>query len=197
MIASIRGTVSRVTTTFAVVEVGGWGVKVFATPDTLARLREGAEAFLYTSLVASRDDLPSLYGFSEADERDVYDIMQTVSGIGAKVALALLSVHTPNALRAAVQSKDEAALTRVPGIGKKSAQRIILELGNKLGPAPVAAGETATAGADPDAVVAGLVGLGWKESDAVAAYEEARAQVPQGTVAQLLRASLQILGARR
>nr|MCW1079564.1 helix-hairpin-helix domain-containing protein [Streptococcus anginosus] len=91
---------------------------------------EGAEAFLYTSLVASRDDLPSLYGFSEADERDVYEIMQTVSGIGAKVALTLLSVHTPNALRAAVQSKDEAALTRVPGIGKKSAQRIILELGN-------------------------------------------------------------------
>ena len=123
--------------------------------------------------------------------------MQTVSGIGAKVALTLLSVHTPNALRAAVQSKDEAALTRVPGIGKKSAQRIILELGNKLGPAPVAAGEAASPEADPSAVVAGLVGLGWKESDAVAAYEEARTQIPQGTVAQLLRASLQVLGARR
>ncbi|MDY5129491.1 Holliday junction branch migration protein RuvA [Actinotignum urinale] len=202
VLSHIRGRVTRVAPTFAVVETAGFGVKVYCTPETLSHVREGEDCVLFTSMVAVRDGIPSLYGFSTEDERDVYEILQSVSGIGAKVALAMLSVHSPDGLRAAIQHKDEAALTRVPGIGKKGAQRIILELGNKLGPA--VAGGSFAGGDGGNAsfggsgqVVEALVGLGWPERDAVVAYEQAVAETPGAAVAVLLRASLQILGARR
>ncbi len=196
MISSVSGTVLKLAPTFAVIEVGGLGLKVFATPSVLGTLREGQHARLSTSFVV-REDSMSLYGFGDDDERDTYEILQSVSGIGPKVAQALLAVMDPDSLRRAVDSKDEAALTRVPGIGKKSAQRLLLELAGKLGPA--SGGVTARAGAGSASgrdVVDALIGLGWSERDASSAYEAALEELPEGNTQQLLRASLQMLGRR-
>ncbi len=132
MIASVRGRVLSIRLDAAVVEVGGVGLLVQATPATLAGLRVGGEAELATTLVV-REDALTLFGFADADERAVFEIVQTVSGIGPRLALAMLAVHTPDGLRAAVAGQDLAALTRVPGIGRKGAQRIVLELADRLG----------------------------------------------------------------
>lgn len=196
MIAMLRGTVLCMDGATATIDVGGVGFAVHATPTTLATLREGVEAALQTSLVVREDSL-TLFGFADADEKATFEVLQGVSGVGPRLALGILAVHTPDALRRAVASQDETALQRVSGIGKKGAQRLILELGTKLGPevgAGPAAPQAPAAGAD---VVDALVGLGWPERDSFAAYESAVAAQPEGTVATLLRASLQILGARK
>ena len=198
MIASVRGRVAAVRLDAAVVEVGGVGLLVQATPATLAELRPGAEAELATSLVV-REDALTLFGFADADERDVFEIVQTVSGIGPRLALAMLAVHTPDGLRAAVAGGDLTALMKVPGIGRKGAQRIVLELTDRLGapssasaPVPLAA---PASGAGREQVVEALVGLGWSAKqaadavDAVTDAEESPADVP-GT----LRAALRHLG---
>ena len=127
MIASVHGTVLAVRLDAAVVEVGGVGLLVQATPTTLAGLRVGSTARLATSLVVREDSL-TLFGFADADEREVFEVVQTVSGVGPRLALAMLAVHTPDGLRRAVAAEDLAALQRVPGIGRKGAQRIVLEL---------------------------------------------------------------------
>ena len=139
MIASVRGRVLAVRLDAAVVEVGGVGLLLQATPATLAELRPGAEAELATSLVV-REDALTLFGFADADERDVFEIVQTVSGIGPRLALAMLAVHTPDGLRTAVAGGDLTALMKVPGIGRKGAQRIVLELTDRLGAPSAAAG---------------------------------------------------------
>ncbi|KGM08304.1 ATP-dependent DNA helicase RuvA, partial [Cellulomonas bogoriensis 69B4 = DSM 16987] len=133
MIASVRGTVLEVRLDAAVLEVGGVGLHVIATPATLATLRTGEQGRLWTSLVVREDSL-TLYGFADADEREVFEVVQTVSGVGPRLALAMLAVHPPDVLRSAVAGEDLAALQRVPGIGRKGAQRLVLELGEKLGP---------------------------------------------------------------
>ncbi len=196
MIARLRGTVLHVDGSTATVEVGGIGLAVYATPTTLATLREGGEVVLHTSLVVREDSL-TLFGFADSDEKATFEILQGVSGVGPRLALGILSVHTPDVLRRAVSSQDEAALQRVSGIGKKGAQRLILELGTKLGPEVGSDGAVPPAPAAGSDVVDALVGLGWPERDAFAAYENAVAAQPEGTVATLLRASLQILGARK
>lgn len=202
MIASIRGRVAAVRLDAAVVEVGGVGMLVQATPTTLASLRHGADAELATSLVV-REDALTLYGFTDPEERDVFETLQTVSGVGPRLALAMLAVHTPDALRRAVATEDLAALQRVPGIGKKSAQRIVLELGDRLGaPAPTADRPAAPrAAADQRSqVVEALVGLGWQ---AKAAEDAVGRVVPDGTVvtaddvADVLRDALRSLGGAR
>ncbi len=196
MIATVRGRVLQLDGTSVIVEVGGVGFAVHATPTTLSTLREGAEAMLHTSMVVREDSL-TLFGFADADEKATFDILQGVSGVGPRLALGILAVHTPDALRRAVSVKDEAALQRVSGIGKKGAQRLILELGTKLGPEVGSdPGQAVTPAASSD-VVDALVGLGWPERDAFAAYESAATAKPDGDVAALLRASLQILGARK
>ncbi|WP_432564772.1 Holliday junction branch migration protein RuvA [Kineococcus sp. SYSU DK003] len=168
MIASVRGQVLAVRLDSAIVEVGGVGMFVLAAPATLAGLRVGQEALLHTSLVVREDSL-TLFGFADADEKEVFEIVQTASGVGPKMALAMLAVHRPDGIRAAVAADDHAALVRVPGIGKKTAQRICLELGDRLGPpsggAPVA---TAPAGGDArkEQVVEALVGLGYPAKQA-------------------------------
>ena len=134
MIASVRGEVLSVGLDSAVLEVGGVGLLVHTTPGTVAGLRRGAQARLATTLVVREDSL-TLYGFADEDERDVFEPVQTVSGVGPRLALAMLAVHAPDALRAAVSTGDLAALTKVPGIGKKGAERIVLELRDKLGAA--------------------------------------------------------------
>jgi holliday junction DNA helicase RuvA len=200
VIASVAGNVQAVRLDAAVVEVGGVGLLLHATPTTLAGLRVGAPARLATSLVV-REDALTLFGFADADERDVFEILQTVSGVGPRLALAMLAVHTPDGLRRAVAGEDLAALKRVPGIGHKGAQRIVLELGDRLG-APVGGGpaQAPAAAADDrrDQVVEALVGLGWtakSATDAVATVlADTEGPVGADEVAGVLRAALRTLG---
>lgn len=197
MLASLTGTVRSVTLDSAVVSVGGVGFRVLATPGTLAALRAGGEAELATSLVVREDSL-TLFGFADDAERDAFELLQTVTGIGPRLALAMLAVHTPDQLRTAIATEDYAALMRVPGIGRKGAQRIVLEVGDRLGPAvPGAAPGTAAApgAAGQSDVVDALVGLGWNARSAESAVADAVAagHDPADT-AGLLRAALRALG---
>jgi Holliday junction DNA helicase RuvA len=199
VIASVRGRVLAVRLDSAVVEVGGVGLLVQATPGTLAELRPGSEAELATSLVV-REDALTLFGFADADERDVFEIVQTVSGIGPRLALAMLAVHTPDGLRAAVASGDLTALMKVPGIGRKGAQRIVLELTDRLGAPTSAAPAVAPVAASAawrDQVVDALVGLGWsakQAADAVEAVADADDDSAHADVPGTLRAALRHLG---
>lgn len=208
MIASLTGTVAHVGLDRAVVDVGGVGYLVHATPTTLAGLRVGETAGVATSMVV-REDSMTLYGFGDPDERDVFEVVQTVSGVGPRLALAMLAVHTPDALRRAVAGEDLAALTRVPGIGKKGAQRIVLELADRLGPpsgalaGAVEASPAETAAGDhSERVVEALAGLGWpaKQADDAVAKVLAEAgtdAVAADEVATTLRSALRLLGGHR
>lgn len=202
MIASVHGTVLSVRLDAAIVEVGGVGLLVQATPTTLAGLRVGQPARLETSLLVREDSL-TLFGFADADEREVFETVQTVTGVGPRLALAMLAVHTPDGLRRAVADEDLAALQRVPGIGHKGAQRIVLELKDRLG-APARVGADAAAAAPDDRraqVVDALVGLGWPAraaQDAVAGVLDGTSD-PVGAeeVPGVLRAALRALGGVR
>lgn len=196
MIASVSGVVQAVRLDAAVVEVGGVGLRVLATPATLAELRVGQRCSLATSLVV-REDALTLFGFADDDERDVFEIVQTVSGVGPRLALAMLAVHNPEGLRRAIAADDLTALCRVPGIGRKGAQRIVLDLADRIG-APSAGAERVPSPADTDApageVAEALVGLGWASKQAEAAVGVVRAENPEADVAGLLRATLRHLG---
>jgi Holliday junction DNA helicase RuvA len=205
VIASVHGTVLAVRLDAAVVEVGGVGMLVQATPATLAGLRVGQTALLHTQLVVREDSL-TLFGFADADEREVFEVLQTVSGVGPRLALAMLAVHTPDGLRRAVAAEDLAALKRVPGIGHKGAQRIVLELADRLGvprdTVPGAGAPVATGPADRrDQVVEALVGLGWNAKaaqDAVTTVLDGSEEpVGEAEVAGVLRAALRTLGGGR
>lgn len=197
MIAALRGSVLSVEPTAAVIEAGGVGYAVQATPATLAGLRVGQEAFVHTSLVV-REDSMTLFGFADADEREVFDVLQTVSGVGPKLALTILATLTPDQLRQAVANADIAALTRVSGVGKKGAQRLVLEIGAKLGPRRGGDDlEAPSSNARSGDVVAALVGLGFSERDAESAFSQVEKATPEAEVPELLRASLKILGAGR
>lgn len=200
MIASLSGRVVDVRLDGVVVEVGGVGLLAHATPATLAGLRRGEQAQLATSLVVREDSL-TLYGFADADERDVFETVQTVSGVGPRLALAMLAVHAPDALRQAVATEDLAALQRVPGIGRKGAQRIVLELGDRLGPPASAPGGRTPADDRRATVVEALVGLGWATR---AAEDAVRTVVPEDAgpvspedVPLVLRSALRVLGGNR
>ncbi|MET8048718.1 MULTISPECIES: Holliday junction branch migration protein RuvA [unclassified Streptosporangium] len=206
MIASVRGQVTAIAPDGAVVEVGGVGVLVHCTPGTLATLRTGEEARLATSLVVREESL-TLFGFATDDERGIFEMLQTASGVGPKVALAMLAVHTPNALRMAVATADVKALTRVPGVGPKGAQRIIVDLKGKLGTPEEAVNAAlngrAAAPAWRDQVHSGLVGLGYSVRDAdeavAAVAPRADAELAEGRppqVAALLKAALSALSTR-
>ena len=197
MIAFVRGRVAQVGLSAAVVEVGGVGLELNCTPGTLAALRVGAEATLPTSMVVREDSL-TLFGFSDDDEKSTFEILQTASGVGPKLAQAMLAVHGPDELRRAVLQEDVRSLTQVPGIGHKGAQRIILELKDRIGP-PVGAA-MATAGTQPaepawrSQVREGLVGLGWSVKEADKAIDVVEPDVGQPVdVGAVLRAALRAL----
>ncbi|MEU7283138.1 Holliday junction branch migration protein RuvA [Streptomyces sp. NPDC045431] len=203
MIAFVSGPVAALAPTTAVIEVGGVGMAVQCAPNTIAGLKVGQEARLATSLVVREDSL-TLYGFADDDERQVFELLQTASGVGPRLAQAMLAVHSPDALRAAVASGDEKALTAVPGIGKKGAQKLLLELkdrlGEPLGSVPAARAATATRSWS-DQLHAALIGLGYatREADeavaAVTPQAEAAGGEPQ--IGQLLKAALQTLNRTR
>jgi len=200
MIAGVRGEVLEIGLDHAVVEVGGVGLAVHATPATLARLRRGEQARLATSLQVREDSL-TLFGFADADERDLFTLLQTVSGVGPRLALATLAVLDPDALRRALADGDAAVLTRVPGVGRKGAERMMLELRDKV-VAPVPAAPAAPAvGAARDQVVEALVGLGFPVKLAEQAVDAILAESGTGNgtrdASAVLRAALTRLGRPR
>ncbi|SHM50934.1 Holliday junction branch migration protein RuvA [Actinacidiphila paucisporea] len=204
MIAFVSGQVAALAPDTAVIEVGGVGMAVQCAPNTLAALRIGKPARLSTSLVVREDSL-TLYGFADDDERQVFELLQTVSGVGPRLAQTMLAVHAPDALRAAVAAGDEKALTAVPGIGKKGAQRLLLELKDRLG-APLGGAGAVSGGAGRAApswseqLHAALLGLGYatREADeAVAAVTPQAEAAAEPNVGALLRSALQSLNRTR
>ncbi len=196
MIASVHGTVQRAGLDSVVVEVGGVGMLVHTTPATAASLRTGSTTTLSTTLVVREESL-TLYGFTGEDERLLFETVQTVSGVGPRLALAMLSVHTPDAVRAAVTSGDITALTKVPGIGRKGAERIVLELRDRIGlpTAGTQASDQPATAAWQGQVREALVGLGWSVRQADDALEAVAPRAAEGAnVSALLRAALQELG---
>jgi Holliday junction DNA helicase RuvA len=195
VIAFVRGEVAEVTLNSAVLEVGGVGLELMCTPNTLARLRTGQVATLPTSMVVREDSL-TLFGFADDDEKQVFELVQTASGVGPKLAQAMLAVLSPDAVRRAVAGDDVRTLTAVPGIGQKGAQRIILELKDRIG-APVPGGASVRAAASEpwrDQVREALVGLGWAVKDADRAVDTVADQAgDRPEVAALLRAALRTL----
>ncbi|SDX62038.1 Holliday junction DNA helicase subunit RuvA [Modestobacter sp. DSM 44400] len=212
MIASISGRVAAVAPDGAVVEVGGIGLSVQCTPGTIARLQVGEQARLATSLVVREDSL-TLYGFADDDERQLFELLQTANGVGPRLAQAVLAIHPPREVRRAVSMGDLKALMQVPGIGKKGAERLVLELRDRLGvttsDTSLDGGTALPAGLGPitavapwrDQLAAALLQLGWsnREADPVlttldSVAEEQQAATGRVDVAVLLRQALQLLG---
>jgi Holliday junction DNA helicase RuvA len=208
VIASVSGVVSDLSIDAAVIDVGGIGLAVQCTPATLASLRRGDPATVHTTLVVREESL-TLYGFADADERSVFEVVQTVSGVGPRLAQAIVAALRPDTLRQIVATEDVTALTQVPGIGKKGAQRLVLELKDKLGapaggPAPVSGPTPGSADGGASwrpQVHAALVGLGWSAREADAAVvmvaDEYGADADQIDVGVLLKTALQAMGTGR
>lgn len=200
MISSVRGEVLEIGLDHAVVEVGGVGLAVQATPATLAGLRRGEQSRLATALVVREDSL-TLFGFADDEERELFGLLQTVSGIGPRIALATLAVLSPDVLRRALADGDITTITRVPGIGRKGAERLVLELRDKVvAPAAAPAALPVSAnGSDPrrDQVVEALVGLGFTAKPAEQAVDAALAAGTAPDASTLLRAALTRLGKSR
>ena len=207
MIAFVRGPVAAVHVDSAVIEVGGIGILVMCAPGTLAELRVGVEATLATSMVVREDSL-TLFGFADHDERSVFELLQTASGVGPRLAQAVLAIHRPAAIRRAVASSDVAALTQVPGIGKKGAERLLIDLKDRLGAGPEAGSGPAPDGSaaplgEPGwrrSLLQALLGLGWNPREAEAALQavtpEAEDRIERGEsveVGVLLRQALSSL----
>ncbi len=204
MIASVRGRVASLSPDGAVVEVGGVGLTVVCAPSTLATLRVGDEARLSTSLVVREDSL-TLYGFADDDARGLFELLQTASGVGPRLAQAVLAVHTPDVVRKAVATGDTATLTRVPGIGRKGAERLVLELRDRIGlPGGGGGGATLSLPVNgvswQDQVRQAIVGLGWSASQADLAVGAVFAELngdPAPGVPVLLKRAIQVLGRAR
>ncbi|MCV7066331.1 Holliday junction branch migration protein RuvA [Mycolicibacterium farcinogenes] len=193
MIASVRGEVIDIALDHAVIEAAGVGYKVMATPSTLANLRRGAESRLITAMIV-REDSMTLYGFADGDARDLFLTLLGVSGVGPKIAMATLAVYDPQALRQALADGDVTALTRVPGIGKRGAERMVLELRDKIGPVGPSGGSVVGGHAVRAPVVEALVGLGFAAKQAEEATDKVLADDPEATTSSALRAALSMLG---
>lgn len=196
MIASVAGTVSALLPEGVVVEVGGVGLAVQTTPGTRLRLRIGDDARLATTLVVREDSL-TLYGFADDDERALFELLQTSSGVGPRLAQAVLAHHTPDTVRRALVEEDLVVLVQVPGIGRKGAQRMVLELKDKVGPLTGAAPAATTVPSWRDTLGEALVGLGWSAAqadDAVARLADENPDATDADVPGLLRQALAMLG---
>lgn len=204
MIASVRGVVLSAGLDSTVIDVGGVGLLLHTTATTASSLRPGAEAVLVTTLVVREESL-TLYGFADPDERTIFNLVQTVAGVGPRLALAMLAIHAPDGLRRAIGGGDLVALTKVPGIGKKGAERIVLELRDKIGvPAGAASSSSDAPRLGEDEATAqvrdALVGLGWSLRQAEDAVVAVRREAADGAISDMsdisamLRAALRELG---
>ena len=199
MIASIRGTVAEIGLDRCVVETGGVGVLVHATPAALAGLRRGDEGMLHTELVVREDSL-TLYGFDSVDARGLFLTVQTVSGVGPRLALAILATLEPDELVRALGTEDVKALTRVPGVGKRTAERMVLELKDKVG--PIRGTGSADGGPGVASVPAAtevaeaLEGLGFSAAEAEKTATAVLAADPDLGPSEALRSALRSLGRR-
>lgn len=192
MISRVLGTVAQVGVDDVVVVYGGLGFKVFIVPPLASELHKGDEVELYTHLIV-REDALTLYGFKTEEERKVFEILMSVTGIGPRIGLAALSVFSPNDLRRAVADQDTATLSRIPGVGKKVASRMLVELGDKLGlPAQLPEASVPSAGVVEAEVKAALIGLGWNETKAESVLSELGGNGLNAS--DLLRAALMKLG---
>jgi len=198
MIASVAGVVASVGADTAVVEVGGVGLSLHCAPATLSSLRVGKQTRLAASLIVREDSL-TLFGFAGDDEKHVFELLLTASGVGPRIAQAALAVHSPDVLRKAIAEGDTSTLTQVPGIGKKGAERIVLELRDKVGPVTVLPVQGGRSQAWTEQVRQGLIGLGWSNAQAdqavVAVAETIDGDTPPVPV--LLRQAIRVLGKNR
>ena len=198
MIGYVKGIVTHIFLSSAFVNVHGVGYRVHAPVSTLSRLAVGEEALLFTYMNV-REDAVVLYGFLTQDEYDLFMLLIGVNGVGPKVANGILSADRTDRLRLAVANKEIGVLTKMPGIGKKTAERIVLELQDKIGTGDGAAGTAASA--EPavsgigDEVTAALTGLGYSVQEAGPVVE--RLAPDYETVADLLKACLRALGTGR
>lgn len=198
MISRVRGTVLSIGLDHVVVEVGGVGLLITATPATLAMLRTGEEATLETTLVVREDSL-TLYGFADPQARELFGLLQTVSGIGPRIAMATLAVLDPDKLRAALGEGNITVLTQVPGIGRKGAERLIVELRDKVGALATVTAESVAAGTGQvrGHVVEALVGLGFAVKQAEQAVDAVLAENGTSDTSSVLRRALATLGRKR
>lgn len=197
MISSVSGEVVDIALDHAVVECAGVGYRVLATPPTLATLRRGEQVRLRTAMVV-REDSMTLYGFTDPDARELFGVLQTVTGVGPRLAMATLAVLEPDRLRRALADSDTKALTSVPGIGKRVAERLVVELRDKVA-APAGAVESPTVGVSAGVaaqVTAALTGLGFTENAAGQAVTAVLADRPEADSSAVLRAALTALGPR-
>jgi Holliday junction DNA helicase RuvA len=196
MIGSLRGAVlERTNDTSVLVEVGGVGYVVTVTPRTLAELEPGSPAFLYIHHHI-REDAQTLFGFRQRDERSTFEVLIATHGIGPALAIAILGTHAPSALVDIVATGDLGALTLVPGVGKKTAERLLVELRNRLNlpmldPVGAGGGGGGTVVSD---VREALAGLGYGPDEVRDALRELPAT---GDASSLLRDALKLLGAKR
>jgi Holliday junction DNA helicase RuvA len=196
MIASLEGTVGAVGADSLVLEVGGVGYRVFAAPSVLAAARPGERLRLHTHQVV-REDLQALYGFRSSEELGFFALLLTVTGVGPKVALSIVSSRPVADLQLAIMQADEAVLTAVSGVGRRLAARIVLELREKVsaaGMAAAAAGSASpAAGAAEGEVIAALQALGYSLTEARETARRAVSAVPDGTLEDRVRAALRAL----
>lgn len=195
MIAYIEGRIAEITEDGCVlVTQGGVGYEVFLPGNVLAKLpARGEMTYFYTNTVV-REDALELYGFSSWDERELFLVLTSISRIGAKTALAIMTVYRPDDLRRLVAEEDVAALTRVPGIGKKTAQQLFLELKYKLKADGVSAiPQAGPVGSVARDAVAGLTNLGYDESEAAKVVKQVLEEEPDLDVGEALRAALKAL----
>ena len=201
MISHLTGVVTAAGATFVVIDVGGFGVKSLCTPGTAATVRLNQATTLHTSLVVREDSL-TLYGFADPEERDCFELAQAATGVGPKLAQALVSVLSPADFRAAVLQENLVALCRVPGIGRKGAQKLVIELKDKVTALGVSGTDARTSAPGAagwrDQVSEGLQGLGWslREADQACDAVAPMADDPDTTVATLMRAALASLARR-
>ena len=193
MIASVRGEVLDIALDHVVIEAAGVGYKVMATPTTLATLHRGDEARLITAMIV-REDSMTLYGFSDADARNLFLTLLAVSGIGPSIALGALAMYDGPTLRRAIADADITALTRIPKVGKKTAELMALSLRDKMGTVTPSGAAVVTGHAVRGPVVEALVGLGFALKQAEEATDKVLANDPEATTTSALRLALSMLG---
>ena len=191
MIAFVKGTLTEISALGAVVDVGGVGMNLITSANALKGKRVGDQVQVPTVMVV-REDHMSLYGFADANEKEMFLLLQTVSGIGPRMALNAISVMGEQKLNNAIANSDIGSLTSVPGIGKKGAQRLVLELSDKI-----ATPRNMSNASWRESLITALVGLGWNRKDAAMAAEQVETPENEADLSDSLRSALKILSKSR